>query len=229
MSGQKTALEGSAEIFGRFAVDLASAEGLEATVETTSRYALQVLGCEYAGISLVVPDGIQVAYTTDPLVAYVLRWQLEVGDGPMLHALTSAVAVHVEDPATETRWPLWSRLVAELPINAMLHVPLGTGASPIGALSLYHDKAHAFSLEDAQIGHILAAHASIAIAASRHEAHLIQAMDTRRVVGQAMGILMERNDLTSDQATDVMRRYSRDSHLAPGATAQEIIATRGTN
>ncbi|MGW7681745.1 GAF and ANTAR domain-containing protein [Kribbella sp. NPDC054772] len=228
MSGANTALEGPAETFGRLALDLESVEGLEATAETIGRYAVQVLDlCEHAGISVVAPDGgIEVAHATDPIVAYVLNWQLEVGDGPMLHAVTSAVAVHVADPATDTRWPLWSRLVAEHPINAMLHVPLATGPFPIGALSLYHDKPHAFGHEDEEIAHILASHASIAIADVRHKAYLIQAMDTRKLVGQAIGILMERNDLTSDQASDVMRRYAQDAHLEPSATAQKIIATR---
>ncbi|MGW7681718.1 GAF and ANTAR domain-containing protein [Kribbella sp. NPDC054772] len=230
MLAELTVPEDLAETFGRFALELESAEGTEATVETISRYALRVLACDRVGISLAAASGgIAVAHTTDAIVARVLRWQLEVGDGPMLHAFTSAVAVHITDPATDTRWPLWSRLVAELPMNAIMHVPLTNGRAAIGALSLYHDRPHAFGRDDEELARILALHASLAMTQLRHEEQLAEAMDTHKLVGQAMGILIERNDLTSDQAFDELRRRSQHAHLTHRATAQEIIATRATN
>jgi hypothetical protein len=42
---------------------------------------------------------------------------------------------------------------------------------------------------------------------------MLQAIDARKLVGQAMGILMERFDLDGDRAFEVLKRYSQDNNL----------------
>lgn len=109
---------------------------------------------------------------TDPVVEEVLCWQLEIGDGPMRHALASSATVHVANPATDGRWPRWYELVADLGIGSVLHVLLIARNTVIGVLSLYHDKPNAFSVDDQAIAHIIAQHASIALATARKEPQL---------------------------------------------------------
>jgi AmiR/NasT family two-component response regulator len=41
-----------------------------------------------------------------------------------------------------------------------------------------------------------------------------------------MGMLMERHNLTSDQAFGVLRRYSQDSNTKLQSVAEQVIATR---
>jgi AmiR/NasT family two-component response regulator len=47
-----------------------------------------------------------------------------------------------------------------------------------------------------------------------------------RVIGQAQGILMERFDLTSDQAFDYLRRASSNSNRKVAVVAAEIAQSR---
>ena len=47
---------------------------------------------------------------------------------------------------------------------------------------------------------MLAAHAALAMAAARTEAALLTALDSREMIGQAKGILMERYKITGVQA-----------------------------
>ena len=55
---------------------------------------------------------------------------------------------------------------------------------------------------------------------------MAQAVDARRLVGQAMGILMERYDLDSDRAFEVLKRYSQDNNRKLRDVALELIDTR---
>jgi AmiR/NasT family two-component response regulator len=52
------------------------------------------------------------------------------------------------------------------------------------------------------------------------------AVDARNLVGQAMGILMERYDLTSNSAFQVLRGRSQDNNIKLLDVARELIATR---
>lgn len=55
---------------------------------------------------------------------------------------------------------------------------------------------------------------------------MVQAVDARKLVGQAMGILMERFDLDGDRAFQVLRRFSQDNNRKLRDVAQELINTR---
>jgi len=60
----------------------------------------------------------------------------------------------------------------------------------------------------------------------RFSANLAQAVDARKLVGQATGILMERYDLDGDRAFTVLRRYSQDINTKLRDAAQQLIDTR---
>ena len=110
----------------------------------------------------------------------------------------------------------------------MLDVPLATrnGARTHGVLGLYSTRPDAFSFDDEAIAHILARHASVALANARHDQSMAQAIDARKLVGQAMGILMERYDLDADRAFHVLRRYSQDTNTKLRDVAQQLIDGR---
>lgn len=73
---------------------------------------------------------------------------------------------------------------------------------------------------------MIADHAAVAVANARTESTLWQAIEARKLVGQAQGILMERFDLTDEQAFAVLRRYSQDTNTKLREVARRLIATR---
>ena len=113
--------------------------------------------------------------------------------------------------STDERWPRWQTAAANAGIGSALHVPMRASDRKTGVLSLYNSEPKAFTVDDEAIAHILARHASVAVATARQEA-MAQAVDARKLVGQAMGILMERFDIDGDQAFAVLRRYSQDTN-----------------
>jgi AmiR/NasT family two-component response regulator len=90
----------------------------------------------------------------------------------------------------------------------------------LGALNLYARYPHAFGVLDRARGLMLAALAALALTSAqtheddeRRKANLHTARATREVIGQAQGILIEREHITADQAFDILRRASQHLNL----------------
>ena len=66
----------------------------------------------------------------------------------------------------------------------------------------------------------------VALASARKLDNLWQAVDARKRIGQAQGILMERFGLTDDQAFAVLLRYSQDNNIKLRAVADLLVETR---
>lgn len=227
MSSSDSAAPLDADAFARLAVELHDADGFDETVETVVQFALHAVNCTFAGVALAAPGGgAEVGAVTDPVVEAIYTAQINAGNGPMLTALTSGATLYIPDVGEEGRWPDWQSQVAAAKIRSVLHVPMKAGDQIIGVLSLYTVRPDGFSTDDEAIAHILARHASVAVATARQEETLARAVDARKLVGQAMGILMERFDLDSDQAFAVLRRYSQDTNTKLRDVAAHLIETR---
>ena len=79
---------------------------------------------------------------------------------------------------------------------------------------------------------IFAAHAGIALAAAQDRAQearraerLAGGLISREVIGQAQGILMEREGITAGQAFDVLCRASQHLNLKLRTVAQDLVDT----
>jgi uncharacterized protein YigA (DUF484 family) len=113
-----------------------------------------------------------------------------------------------------------------LQFASVLDISLRTPTTVVGALTLYDEAPNRFTEQDATRARLYADLAAVAIANARTEQTLWQAIETRKVIGQAQGILMERFELTSEQAFAVLRRYSQDSNIKLRSVAQKLISTR---
>jgi GAF domain-containing protein len=216
-----------AEVFARLAVELHEEPGVEETVEAVLEFALQAVTCTYAGVVLHHRGGrLETAAVTDPLVEQCDQLQLECAEGPSLFVAGGAEMVLVPDTASDDRWPDWAPKAAALGLRSVLSVRLHANGSPVGVLQLLNSEPYAFETDDDAVAHILARHASVAVSSARQEATLWQAIDARKLVGQAQGILMERFGIDADQAFAVLRRYSQDHNVKLRAVAQRLIDTR---
>ncbi|MFI5695874.1 ANTAR domain-containing protein [Kribbella sp. NPDC051586] len=217
-----------AEVFARLAVEMHDAEGLEETIDSVVQFALQALDCSYAGVALSTRGRPEIPAVTDPVVAEIYQIQLDTGDGPLAATMRDQVTISIRDTITESRWPTWAAKVHQLGVRSVLDVPLllGPDTSTVGVLGLYSRIPDGFSADDEAIAHILARHASVAVANARNQQNLVAAVDARKVVGQAMGILMERFEIDGDRAFAVLKRYSQDTNIKLRDVAQELINTR---
>jgi len=216
-----------ADVFARLAVELHGEPGVEETVEAILQFALQAVSCTYAGVVLHQRGGrLQTAAVTDPLVEQCDQLQLECGEGPSLMVADGVDTVLVPDTASDDRWPDWAPKAAALGLRSVLSVRLHTNGAPLGVLQLFNSEPYAFETDDDAVAHILARHASVAVASARQEASLWQAIDARKLVGQAQGILMERFGIEGDKAFAILRRYSQDNNIKLREVAQRLVDTR---
>jgi AmiR/NasT family two-component response regulator len=102
----------------------------------------------------------------------------------------------------------------------------------LGALNLYARYPDAFGVVDRARGVVLASLAGLAVSAAhthedeeRRSDNLHAALTTREIVGQAQGILMERERITADQAFDILRRASQHLNLKLREVAQTLVET----
>ena len=182
--------------------------------------------CDLAGISLVHPDGIDTPAASHEALRQVDELQYELNEGPCLDSLRQLDVVSATDLAEDPRWPRWGPHIArELGIHSSMSFRLFTNGDNLGALNLYAQKVDAFGHEDLLDGLILATHAAVALAATLQENHLHTAMETRRMIGEAIGIVRERFGLTSDQAFDALRRVSSQRNVKVNQLARQIVET----
>ena len=216
-----------AEDFARMALQLHEEQGIEQTVERVLEFALSAVGCGYAGLMLVHGGkAVETAAATDAVVEKADALQMETGEGPCLSVIFEHDSFYIPDTVTDEHWPTWSHRVAELGLRSMLSIRLSTGGSTLGALNLFDRKPNRFDADDDAVAHILARHAAVAITTARRDATMTTAVDARKLVGQAQGILMERYNLDEAKAFQVLKRYSQDTNRKLRDVAQELIDTR---
>ncbi|QGN32546.1 ANTAR domain-containing protein [Microlunatus sp. Gsoil 973] len=217
--------------FAGIARDLQSQPSEEATLDRVGVLALETIdGCDHAGITILDRrERITTVAATDDVVPTADERQHELGEGPLLQVLAEQDAVSCADLARDDRWPRWGSWVTDnLGVNSMLCFQLFTTERSYGALNMYSDSRAGFDVHDRTIGLALAAHAAVAVAASHESEHLNIAVVNRTIVGQAEGILMERYDLTAEQAFAMLVRVSQAENRRVNVLAQELIATRRT-
>jgi hypothetical protein len=188
-------------------------------------------GCDYAGLFTMDAGAITTPVFTDPTVLAVDSVQQRTGEGPCLDAIAFRLIVSVEDLTTEHRWPDFSPLAVNEGIRSALSLPLAPN-SQNGALNLYARYPAAFGVVDRAKATILVTLASLAESVAhshedeeRRAENLNAALGSRETIGEALGILMERERITADQAFDILRRASQHLNMKLRDVAQNLVDT----
>lgn len=221
-----------AEEFAVVAQTLFSAGSEPETLDALVNLAVDTIeGCDFAGIFIVADGVITTPVSTASAVVEIDRLQHSTGEGPCLDALAADTPFYASDLTESAQWPTFGPEAAAMGVRSMLAMPLATEGA-VGALNLYARYPLAFGVIDRARGLLLARLAGLAIAAARtHEAeesltqNLHAALKTREVIGQAQGILMERERITGDQAFDILRQASQRLNRKLREVAQTLIDT----
>lgn len=202
--------------------------GSQHTLDRVVQLAVRMVdGCQHASISLNRRGVITSPATSDATAQRVDALQYEFDQGPCLDAIRQHDWVHSSDLAHDPRWPLWGpRTAEETGIRSMMAFRLFAHRDVVGALNLFATAPGSFDEHDRDTGAALAAHAALAVVASRKIENLEIALDSRTTIGQAVGIVMERFDLEPDRAFDVLSRLSQDLDRKVRDVAQELVVTR---
>jgi GAF domain-containing protein len=188
-------------------------------------------GCDFAGLFVMQGGVVTTPVSTDPVVEEVDALQQQTGEGPCLDAIAQRAIFYADDLSGDPRWPSFGPRAAEKGMRSALALPLVANGTD-GAVNLYARYPAAFGVVDRGKGVLLAAMASVALTAAhsfedeeRRIDNLQSALTSREVIGQAQGILMERERIAADQAFDILRRASQYLNIKLREVAQTLVDT----
>lgn len=192
-----------------------------------------VEGCDVAGIFVVEEGKIVTTAFSHPQVVELDAMQFEAGEGPCLDAVSGGGTFYAEDLADDPRWPTFGRAATAAGIRSLIALQLSV--SRPSALNLYARLPAAFGALDRAKGVIFATLAGIALGTAEERAtedqrfdNLQEALRSREMIGQAQGILMERERITAGQAFDVLRRASQHLNRKLRDVAENVVETGNT-
>lgn len=183
------------------------------TVITEGAVAI-IAGAEQSAV--VVPAGprrLAARSVHGELPPMVMALQNDLGLGPCLDAVASTAQVVVSDVYSETRWPFFTEQIIATGLRSMLCTPLAVQGRCYGSLSLVSTQPNAFDDESRSLAAVFAAHATLALFGVEQIRNLRAMADSRDLIGQAKGILMERHKLTADVAFNTLVRASQNNNV----------------
>ncbi len=187
-------------------------------------------GCEAAGIVVVDAGQATTAAASDPLVVTLDQMQIDAGEGPCLDAAITGAAFYAEDLVDDRRWPIFGPQAVEVGIRSVLAYSLP--GTQLSALNLYARLPVAFGANSRAQGLLFATLAGIALGSAtereadeRRAGNLHEALRTRELIGQAQGILMERERIGAEAAFDVLRQASQHMNVKLRDVAETLVET----
>lgn len=214
----------SPDLFSQMALDLQAEQTSAHTVEMIVQYARTASGCDEAGILLTHGRyRLETPAATGPIVGEVHGLQVRFDEGPCLDALEGTGTYLVRETGSDERWPSWGPAVADLGVHSALGVRLATRARQYGSLNFYGRRPGMFTEDDVAVAEAFARHAAVAFASTREEEGLKTAIDARKVIGQAQGLLMGNYGLDPDRAFELLRRLSQEENVKLRTVAERLV------
>jgi hypothetical protein len=195
------------------------------TLDTLTRAARDAIpGADYASICVVREDGeMETIAPTDPIVTLVDQIQAELREGPCYDAATDDAMFVAEDLRNDKRWPGYGPKAAAQGIAAQMGVDLHHPAPGRAALNFYSRRTWLF-VDAAETAEMFASHAALALGYATVTDQFQSALRSRKTIGQALGIVMERYTIDEERAFKFLTRVSQDSNVKLREVAADIVA-----
>jgi GAF domain-containing protein len=202
---------------------------LDETLQTIVQVAREsVPEFDEVGISTLHRDGrVETRAATGDLVYQLDKLQYDLAEGPCVDTLRGADVVLVPHVRHEQRWPRYIPAAAQLGLRSQVAVKLFLDEQgTLGGLNLYSISSDEVDPEAEAVAELFAAHAAIALGNAHARETLNEALQSRKVIGQAIGILMERYEMTDERAFAFLVRASSHSNIKLRDIAQELVDQR---
>ncbi|HEY0617297.1 MAG TPA: GAF and ANTAR domain-containing protein [Kribbella sp.] len=200
---------------------------VEETLELITRSAAETIpGILEASISITTRSGeIQTLAPTGPRVTRADHLQYELHEGPCLDAAIEESVVIVNDLASDPRWPDFGPKAAALGFGSQVAFQFRADPHVRGALNLYADGPYGLDQDSIHLGSMFAGQIAVAMGWAKQEQTLTEALATRNLIGQAVGIVMERYQLDSDRAFAFLVRLSQSANKKLRTVAATLVDT----
>jgi transcriptional regulator with GAF, ATPase, and Fis domain len=208
-----------------------SDQTLDSVLVHIGRLGLQALeGWDAVAASVAVRGKIATYGSTDPRVMPVDQAQYDNHSGPCVDAFESGEVHYFDGVDFDDRWEPFARSAADAGVHSVFSVPLKLNGENLGALNFYSHEHDALREGQREEASLYAAQAAVTLANARalvektwETKQLEEGLKTRTIIGQATGLLMAQEGLTSDEAFQKLTKISQTSNMKLREIAQRFV------
>jgi GAF domain-containing protein len=221
----------TSDALGSLSTILYASDSFEEVYSAIVTTAVRVVdGCDHASIMQLGRNGhVKTAVSTDDVARTIDKLEQLHQEGPCFDAIVEDAPQFEDDLADPTtQWPaLAEQIVRQTPVRSAAGFRIIVGDEKIGALNLFSDQVGGIQKRSADQAIILAAFASVAVAAlhGKQEARTLAAgLQSNREIGKAVGLLMAFHKISDAEAFDLLRKASQDMNIKLAEVAREVVA-----
>ena len=200
------------------------------TLLRVAELSCQVAPADMAGITMLVEGRMGTGVFTDPEAPDIDEAQYRSDSGPCLDAFRTQKIQRIDSTADDDRWPEFCEAAMAHGVRSTLSMPMTARGEGLGALNLYSRKLGAFTDEVADRVEVFSREASIVMAnaqvywdARQLSENLHQALSSRSVIDQAVGVLIANGGRSPEDAFQILVRASQRENRKLREIAEEIV------
>jgi GAF domain-containing protein len=196
-----------------------------------AEFATQAIpGADGAGLTMLEDDRPQTVVATAEFVRLIDDIQYGLDEGPCLLAVETGRTQVSGSLGRERRWPRFGPRVGRMGVHSVLSLPLLLPEKVVGVLNIYAHTRNAFDPDAVRIGELFALPAAVSVhnarlllQSQRLAGQLTDALSTRAVIDQAIGILISRTGAGPAEAIDRLGTLSRDQSTTIDDVSQQLV------
>lgn len=215
-------------------LSVANTSGARSLNQLVSLAARQVPACTGATAVLWRGGEPPVYAASHPDLPGLADVELDCGRGPAIDALAGGGPVSCPDTLEETRWPEYASAALRCGVRCCVTLAYQPGTDAV-TLSLFSARPRSLESGQLALAELLTAFGGAVMGnaaeygdARRAALHWQAAAESRALVDQAKGMLMQALGCTAEAALARMRQISQEQNLRVTDVARRIIDARGT-
>jgi GAF domain-containing protein len=215
---------------------VAGARGVSELLGEVAEFAAHAIpGVDGAGVGLIdLGEGRPTLHKAAATAEFVHEIDVvqydELHEGPCITCMQSRRATVSGSLGGDSRWPRFGGRVARMDVHSALSLPLIVGEHVIGAINSYANSHDAFGEHAVRLGSQFAGPAAVSIynaqllAGARARAEQLQeALESRAMIDQAIGIIRSRSGASAESAFARLIRMSQTENTKLYVIAERLV------
>ncbi len=187
----------------------------------------EMLNSKICSIMLLDPKGVELSIKATQSLSddYKKKPNLRVDATLMGAVVKTRRAIAIEDVRREKGY-LHRELAIKEGLTSLLAVPMIVRDKVVGVISVYTKEPHVFSVDEIGVFQMVANQAAVAVENTKLMEESLkakEALETRKQVERAKGILMKMQNISEDEAYRLIHKKSMDSCRSMKEIADSIL------
>jgi len=215
------------ETLSQVSATITSGRLLEEILHLLVTMTAEMMGSTICSIMLLDPEReeLRIVATQSLSESYRRKPNLKVGQSISGQALKERRPIAVLDVTKDPGY-MYPDLARKEGLCSLLSVPMLVKDKPIGVINSYTSHEHLFLAEEIKVLQAVASQAAIAIENTtlmEKSFEMQEALEVRKLVERAKGLLMRSKQISEEEAFRIMQRQSMDTRRSMREIAEAIL------